>query len=145
MTPVEVTFKPGDMIFTEKQDPSAIYIIREGQVEIVRFGKNNAKVPIAIIGPGEYLGELAIIQQRQHSSTAIAVGKVVAVKIDRAAFESQLKTIPPFLITLMKSLAERLSTTSEIVRRNTIVDSKVSDAFKAAEQRAETEKKSTKK
>lgn len=63
----------------------------------------STKVPIAIIGPGEYLGELAM--------------------------------------TLVRSLAERLSASNDIIRRNSIVDSKVSDSIRAAEQRAGVDKK----
>lgn len=143
MTPIEVTFKPGDTIFLEKQEPIAIYVIREGEVQIVR-SSGSTKVPIAIIGAGEYLGELAILQNRQHSSTAFAVGKVVALKIERASFEAQLKNLAPFLKTLVRSLAERLSASNDIIRRNSIVDSKVSDSIKAAEQRAGVDKKSAK-
>ena len=58
---VELKFKAGEKIFEEKSGSDGLYIIKDGQIQIYRIGKDGQKIPLAIVNSGSYLGELALL------------------------------------------------------------------------------------
>lgn len=129
----EIKFKAGEKIFEESMGSDGLYIIKEGQIQIYRNGKNGQKIPLAIVNSGSYLGEMALLAGRPHSSTAIALTDVTAIKIPKESIESQLEQVPSWLIALTKGLVTRLSAMNDLLKRNNIVDEKIMGAISAAE------------
>ena len=134
-TPVK--FKAGDTIFTENQMSDGLYIIRKGQIEVFRKNKEGEKLPLAIVNSGSYLGELAVFAGRPHSSTAVALTEVEAIRLSKESIEAQLEQAPSWLVALTRGLVERLSTMNDVLKRNGLVDEKLSSAIQAAEQHRE--------
>lgn len=131
----EVTFQPGDFLVREKTVCDALYIIKEGQLEVFRTGASGERVPIGLISSGQYVGETAMLLNRQHSSNVVALTPVKAVKLTRAAIEAQLEKVPGWLIALTKGLIDRLQAANEILRRNGLVDEVLQGRLRAVEEK----------
>ena len=135
-----VTFKPGEMVITEKTTCTALYIVKEGQLQVFRI-KDGKRIPMGIINSGEYIAEMAILSNSLHSSNVQALTHVTAVKIPRAAIDKQLEQAPTWLVALTRGLVERLRHANEILRSNNIIDPKMESAIKAMEEKNEAEEK----
>ena len=90
-----VQFKPGDVIFAEKDDSKCFYILRSGDVEVYKnHGKADQVLLATIPGGGRVLGELSSIDGGPRSATAIAKTPVDAVRISAETIRWQMKQCP---------------------------------------------------
>ncbi len=124
-------FEPGDYLAREKSGCDAMYIIKEGQLEVYRNGKNGEKIPLGIINSGEFVGETALLMERPFSSNVVALTKVKAVKMPKAMVTAQLNQAPKWLVSLTKGLILRLGAANDVLRRNGLVDEKLSNTTSA--------------
>ncbi len=101
-------FVSGETIFQEGQAGSKMYVVKEGEVELLFRGKT-----IATVGKGGILGEMAIIDNRPRSATARATAGCELMPIDHATFLALIRQKPSFAIEVMKVLVERLRLMNE--------------------------------
>ncbi len=128
-----VSFAPGDFIIREKTSCDALYIIKEGQLEVFKTGTNGERIPLGLISSGQYVGETALLLDCLHSSNVVALKPVKAVKLVKTSIEAQLKTVPSWLLALTKGLIERLHNQNDIMKRNGWVDENLASRLKTIE------------
>lgn len=121
----EVEFRAGETLFHENDPGFHFYVIQEGQVEVFRSDRNNSKIPLGLIGPGEAVGELARFNREPRSATARAVTPVRAVKVSEDAYEELVDNLPGWALAMIEQLVKRLRQTNDILRRYGIVDEKL--------------------
>jgi CRP-like cAMP-binding protein len=101
-------FKPDDLIFREGDESDAAYLIISGNVRIVKgYGTSNPK-ELAVVGAGEYVGEMGAIDNLPRSASAVAEGRVVCTPVTPAEFMDMLRRNPDEAIDLLRILFERL-------------------------------------
>ena len=61
-------YNPGEVIFLEGDESDSLYIIKSGRVRIVKEVQDRL-IPITVIGAQEFLGELAVFDDRPRSSS----------------------------------------------------------------------------
>ncbi len=128
-----IKLQPGEYLIREKTSCEALYIIKEGQLEVFRTGSGGEKVIIGMISSGEYVGETALFKGTPNSSNVVALSPVTAIRLPKASIEAQLKTAPPWLVGLIRGLIERLHNANDVMRRNVIIDEKLTGRIKAVE------------
>jgi CRP-like cAMP-binding protein len=102
------TFADGDVIFREGEVSDAAYLVISGIVEIMTgFGSPQPK-KIAVLGKGDYFGEMGAIDNCPRSATAIAKGNVDCAFVRPEEFMATLVNEPTAAIDLLKILFERL-------------------------------------
>jgi len=72
-------YKPGDIIFYEGEPGNSLYVITEGEVEILRKDSEGKLKPIAILKAGDFFGEMSLIDKEMRSATARAKTDVKAL------------------------------------------------------------------
>jgi CRP-like cAMP-binding protein len=101
-------FKPDDLIFREGDKSDAAYLIISGNVRIVKgYGTSNPK-ELAVVGAGEYVGEMGAIDNLPRSASAVAEDRVVCTPVTPAEFMDMLRRNPDEAIDLLRILFERL-------------------------------------
>jgi len=98
-----LSFTAQQQIFAEGQPGDQMFIVKEGEVEIVVHGK-----VVETIGPGGLLGEMALIDRNPRSATAIAKTDCQLVPINEKRFQFLVQQTPYFAIEVMRVLAQRL-------------------------------------
>ena len=93
-------FEPGQIIFREGDRGDWLYVVTDGEVEVLREG---AGVPLRRLGRGECFGEIALVSDRPRSATVRAVSASNVLAVDRDAFQALFATLPP-----LKSFFESL-------------------------------------
>ncbi len=97
------SYAPGRRIFSEGDPGERMYVVKEGEVEVWVGGRL-----IDTSGPGEILGEMALIDHRPRSATVLARTACQVVPIDEKRFLFLIQQTPYFAIQVMKVMAERL-------------------------------------
>jgi len=100
-------FKRGETILRENDLGETAFIIEKGLVEVTHQ-VGSERVHLAVLGPGETLGEMSIVDDKPRSATAVALEPTVAIEIHQDELYESLQTDPKLAIMLLKSLFERL-------------------------------------
>ena len=85
----EVSFKAGDVFMLEGEIGDGFYVILDGTVRIDRGDRT-----IRSMTAGGFFGEIALLEQRPRTATAIAVSDVAALELKHHEFERLLDTMP---------------------------------------------------
>ncbi len=104
-------FEPGQAIFREGEPGDSLYIVAEGQVDIVL----GARI-LETVGPGGILGELALIDDKPRSASAIARTACLLAPVNREHFLALVQRTPLFALQVMRAIANRLRRTTDLLR-----------------------------
>jgi CRP-like cAMP-binding protein len=109
----EVRFRKNTPIFQEGETSTAVYIVKEGAVAVTHR-QNGQEASIAMLGPGDFLGEMALIENRPHFATAVAAEvNTRLLVIPREDFQKLITAEPEFLLQITRELSERLQGADE--------------------------------
>jgi CRP-like cAMP-binding protein len=102
-----VTFQKDDIIFCEYEPGDTFYLIQSGRVRIVKIIGDIEK-NIDILHPGEFFGEMAILEEAPRSATAIAVDPVRVLEFNRENFGVLMQGNPQIAMKLLKIFTKRI-------------------------------------
>jgi CRP/FNR family cyclic AMP-dependent transcriptional regulator len=100
----ERAFPKGVPLFVENMVGDSVLIIAEGRVRLSSKAPHGEEVALGELGPGDYLGELSLIQQGQRMCTATASSAVNAVEIRHADFQKLLAQKPQACLKLLMGI-----------------------------------------
>jgi hypothetical protein len=100
-----VEFAAGTVVFAEGDTGVDMFIVESGQVDIMR--KSRGEEPVATLGPGDFFGEMAMLEDQPRFAGAVARTGVRALCIERAAFTDMLKQNVEIAVRIMRKLAAR--------------------------------------
>jgi CRP/FNR family transcriptional regulator, cyclic AMP receptor protein len=105
-------FPAGTVLFQEGEAGQEMYVIHSGKVELSRYLLDRSTV-LAVLEPGEFFGEMAIVNQRPRSATARCTEDSWLLVIDSETFEMMVRTRVEIAIRLIRTLAGRLQRANE--------------------------------
>lgn len=96
------------MIFCECQSGTELYIIQKGRVKISKIVDNN-EVLLAVLKEGDMFGEMALLENKPRSATAItAAEECQLLAVNRQNFNQMVSTQPQLIARLTTTLADRI-------------------------------------
>ncbi len=107
-------FPAGTVLFEEGQPGDYMYIVVAGEVEIRRQVGETERV-LAVLPPGEFFGEMAILNARPRSATAVVRSAARLLVIEGKTFEAMLRARPEIALRIIKALATRLESANQHV------------------------------
>ena len=110
------SYEDGQVVFEEGGEGHHLYIVLRGSVLIRKQGDLFETV-LAECAPGDMFGELAMIDFRPHSASAVAVGHTELALYDRETFLNTIREDPEFRIRVISSLGVRLRHTTDQLQR----------------------------
>lgn len=102
-----MTKRAGEIIFCEFEPGDAFYLIQSGKVKIVKIVGELEKT-LDILNPGEFFGEMALLEEAPRSATIIALTDVKLLEFNRANFEVLMQGQPQIVLNLLKLFAKRI-------------------------------------
>ena len=118
----EQTCAPGDVLFRENEPGDAMYIIRSGMVVAIK-GKLQSPTFLGYRGPGEVMGEMALIEDQPRSATAVVLKAGRMMRISREDFQQMLRQYSEIGMNIMKEMSRRLRA-SDNARHSSILDAR---------------------
>ena len=101
------TFEPGSVIIAEYERGETFYLIQSGSVQLVKC-VNNAHKNLDILHPGEFFGEMAILENSPRSATCVAIDKVEVLEFNKENFEILITGNPQMALILLKLFCKRI-------------------------------------
>jgi CRP-like cAMP-binding protein len=92
----------GDLLFEQGSMPHDIFVIEDGSVEVVRDGRS-----IATLGPGEIVGERALLKLERRWASVVAVGHVRVVALSADDLAEMSEQMPELADRLRETMARR--------------------------------------
>ena len=111
----QIHLNDGELVFAEKQEGDAMYIVAAGVLEISKI-VNGEKKHINLLNPGEFFGEMALIDNSPRSADVTVREKSELIRLSRENFNRLKKEYPA---TALKIADVLLKTLSFRVRRST--------------------------
>jgi CRP-like cAMP-binding protein len=111
-------FGPGAVIFGQGEEGDRLYIVKSGVLEILSAPVDGTEaVPVAYLGKGEVLGELALLTGSPRSATVRSPESAELFAVDKSVFMDLMETLPLLSRNLCIVLARRLEATTLKVPR----------------------------
>lgn len=99
----ERNYNPGDDIMSQGQEGVGVFVLLDGEVEVVRDGQ-----ALATLGPGAFFGEMAILDHYRRSGTVRARSASRCLAIPRSDFVAELKSNQELCYNLLVHMTRRV-------------------------------------
>ena len=101
------THPAGTVLFREGDRGEKMYVIRSGKVSIWKH-ISDAEITLAVLGPGEFFGEMALLEGLPRSAGATVVEESLLIEVEQATFETLVRKNGEISVRLMRRLSSRL-------------------------------------
>jgi len=100
-------FRDNEIIFSEHEPGEELYIIQKGKIKITKIVDNN-EVLLAVLRSGDIFGEMALLENKPRSATALSFGESELLSVNKSNFEVMVRTNPQLGTKLITLLSERI-------------------------------------
>lgn len=108
--------QPGSVLFREGDEGNEMFVIQAGHLRITKRIAQGEKI-LATLGPGEFVGEMAILNAKPRTATAVVTddGPARVLAIDSKRFEQMIAHNREIVFRLIKRLAARLDSADALI------------------------------
>lgn len=106
----EVRVDAGKVIVTQDESAHSFYVIIEGAAEVRRNGQK-----LAVLGPGDFLGEMALLEDLPRSATVTTTVPTRLLEMHRRDFSGLLDDAPHLARKMLATMASRLRAADEMI------------------------------
>lgn len=100
---------PRNSVIVFADDPGdALFVVAQGEVKVVLVGEDGREVILAVLGPGDFFGELSLIDDEPRSAHVIAMSDARLLVLRRDDFQRVLEAYPRLALGLLRALSRRL-------------------------------------
>lgn len=104
----------GTLLFRDGDPGAHMYVIQRGQVRIFTEVGDRQKL-LAILGPGDFFGEMALLNQKARTASAEVVEDALLLEIDGQTFGQMLSANREIALRLIQKLAHRLDSANALI------------------------------
>jgi CRP-like cAMP-binding protein len=105
---IEVEFPADHVIARQGEIGTGFFVVVDGSVRVVRGGEE-----VAVLGPGEFFGELSVLDGLPRVAQVVAVEPTRCLALASWDFEQALLDSPPLALAILRGLATRLRSVTE--------------------------------
>ena len=102
------SYKKGDVIIREGERDGRVFILIEGQVEVIIGLGTDREKKIGMFGPDNYFGEMAVLDDYVRTASIVAVQDTHALSLDHWNIRAEIAKYPSIAIELIQTLSRRL-------------------------------------
>jgi CRP/FNR family cyclic AMP-dependent transcriptional regulator len=100
---------PRNSVILFEDDPGdSLFVVVTGQVKVVLIGEDGREVILAVLGPGDFFGEMSLIDDEPRSAHVIAMEDANLLVLRREDFQTALHEHPRIAVGLLQALSRRL-------------------------------------
>ncbi|UQZ86734.1 cAMP receptor protein [Paenibacillus konkukensis] len=118
------TFKPGTVLFNEKEPGSIFYILSSGSIKIYTATSSGEEMILSLMKAGDSFGELSLIDGKPRSASAQTLEESVLISITAPSFIGLMKTHFGISLGIMQEMCSRLRDTNQHVQDRTFLDAR---------------------
>jgi HEAT repeat protein len=104
----EEDFSEGELLAVRGEPGDTLYVIIDGQVQVVGADERE----LAVRGPGDFIGEMAVISSKPRAASLLATSDVRVLELHKPAFEAILRERPETALAVMRVLCDLLASSA---------------------------------
>lgn len=105
----------GETIFKEGDPGTVMYVILDGEVEIRKKTARSTYKTLVVLKKGDFFGEMAIIEKKPRTATAVAKSQCKLIMLDTDAFYTMVEKSSDFGVKMIKTLSSRLRKADHLI------------------------------
>ena len=140
MSKPRMHLKAGEVVFSEGDPPTSAFLIDTGRIQVVTT-QGDELVVLGELGPGDLLGEMAMIDDSPRTATARALTDSVLVTIDHDSISERLEAADPLVRALLSGQMQRYRSTIATLRGDLDTASRTPTALFARDAEVEAQAK----
>ena len=109
-------FRDGEILCQQGENGDHMFVIQKGRVEVVAE-KGGRETRLAVLGEGDFIGEMAVFEKEPRSATVRALGEVRALTVDRKNLLRRVSEDPTLAFRVIKTLSKRVRELNDEVAR----------------------------
>lgn len=107
-----VELAAGEIVFREGEAGREMFLVLTGEIEVLRRAKRGMDARIAMLGPGDWFGEMSILDMIPRSATAMVVGPARLMRISShdldALYRRDIKSYALLVLNVAREMSRRL-------------------------------------
>ena len=115
----EVHVAPGGLVFSEGEPARAMFIVREGELEICKRGRDGSEFCLAMLQRGDCVGEMSLIDIQPRSASARAVSEATLCVLDQQEiaklYQTDLETYTLLVLNIAREISRRLRRADQVL------------------------------
>ncbi|HEX3769344.1 MAG TPA: DUF1003 domain-containing protein [Polyangiaceae bacterium] len=112
----DMKFAAGAPLFNTGDPGESMFIVLSGEVEVFFRTNTGQRIVLETAGPGEFIGEISLLDGGSRSAAAVAKTDVETVVIDRGDLDAFLQARPAAALDLLSATGRRLRESAELLR-----------------------------
>lgn len=110
------TYAAGDMIFSQGDLGTEMFIIQDGEVEIIKHINGESHI-LSHLEKGDFFGEMALLEAAPRTADAIAKSEAKVLIINGSRFDDMLKKNPEIAVRIIRKYSKRLREANTLLER----------------------------
>lgn len=110
------TFPAGAIVVNEGDDGHSLFVVQSGSLKVYLMDENGREMTLSLLGPGDYFGELALLDEAPRSASVMALQRSELLQISRPSFLALVDDNPAWVRILLRNLVGRVRSLTENVR-----------------------------
>jgi len=115
-------YPAGAIVVNEGDEAHGMFIVDSGALKVFVTEENGKEVTLSLLGPEDYFGELALLDDAPRSASVITVEKTTLLQISRADFNEVIAAHPACMQIIMRNLVGRIRELTDNVRALALID-----------------------
>jgi CRP/FNR family cyclic AMP-dependent transcriptional regulator len=115
----QIRVPPGGLVFAEGEPARSMFIVRDGELEICKRGRNGAEFCLAVLQRGDCVGEMSLIDIQPRSATARAVDSATLCVIDQQQiarlYQTDLEVYTLLVLNIAREISRRLRRADQVL------------------------------
>jgi CRP-like cAMP-binding protein len=103
---------PGDFAFKEGEPGDEVFVVLSGELEVLKRSQNGEQARVAMLGPGDWFGEMSVIDVQPRSASVRSLADTQLVTLDLSALEAlyqrDVKSYASIVLALAREMSRRL-------------------------------------
>jgi CRP-like cAMP-binding protein len=110
---------PGAQLLREGEHARSMFVVRDGELQILKHGKGGAEFKLAVLKAGDVVGEMSLIDIQPRSATARAIGAATVYVLDLAEigklYTSDVEAYALLVLNISREISRRLRLADEVL------------------------------
>jgi CRP-like cAMP-binding protein len=115
----QLRFTPGDLVFKEGDPAREMFVVLDGELEVLKHSRKGRDARVAILGPNDAFGEMSIIDVQPRSATVRALAPIRLLRLRTedldALYRHDLKSYAIITLNVARDLSRRLRVTDGLL------------------------------
>jgi len=107
-------YQKGDIVFQKEEPGHALFIVERGGVRIYVPSSQGNDLVLAMLGPGDFFGDLSLLDGRPRSASAAVTMETTLLMLERSDFIALITRRPAAAMAVLEAVASRLRETDEM-------------------------------